>query len=389
MVPANVREKITQAILSHSSIVTNQRTDPHCLVSDRETKYVFRRSDPNDPIAEELQRGNHFSSVQHLLNEVRDVMNIIRNYDTSVDVDERIDEVEQGPNVQKGANKRSHDTMIVPGHRVHSSRNENISTAANAANLAALQSVMPTARIRTIQDVAVPASQSSSSIPVAQATTATAQVIHLIDPTAADASYPVALATPVNPAFPRMPTTSIRSAIASSAYLAEPEHPFSQLMRQNLRYDVGRSEVPSQDDFYGNPRDSYSYRNPRFAKGKGKGKLSKGRGMRNANPKDWDETQTVVPEFGEHPGITFYTVSRLLTETCQNPGGNCPSFRNKFRPWTGTTTPTLGDTTNQDESTSHGHWPGRSSHRRGSDKLPQGLIGHPRSAPNGATLRHY
>jgi hypothetical protein len=92
MVPASIREQITQAILSHSSIVTNQREDPHCLVPDRETKYVFRRSDRNDPIAEELQRGNHFSSVQHLLNEVRDVMNIIRNYDTSVDVDKGIDE---------------------------------------------------------------------------------------------------------------------------------------------------------------------------------------------------------------------------------------------------------------------------------------------------------
>ncbi len=88
-----------------------------------------------------------------------------------------------------------------------------------------------------------------------------------------------------------MPTTSIRSAIAPSAYLAEPEHLFSPLGRQNLRYDVGRSEVPSQDDFYGNPRDSYSYPNPRFAKGKGKVKPSKGRGMRNANPKYWDETR--------------------------------------------------------------------------------------------------
>jgi hypothetical protein len=215
MVPANIREQITQAILSHSSIVTNQREDPHCLVPDRETKYVFRRSDPKDPIAEELQRGNNFSSVQHLLNEVRDVMNIIRNYDTSVDVDEGIDEVDQRPNTQgapnvqtamndgeqKGANKRSHDTMIVPGHRVHSSRTENTSTAANAANLAVLQSVMPTTRIRAIQDVAVPASQSSSSILVAQATTATARVIHLVDPTTADALRPVALATPVNPAF--------------------------------------------------------------------------------------------------------------------------------------------------------------------------------------------
>ena len=92
MVPANIREQITQAILSHSPVATNQREHPHCLVPDRETKYVFRRLDPNDPMAEELQRGNHFSSVQHLLNEVRDVMNIIRNYDTSVDVDKGIDE---------------------------------------------------------------------------------------------------------------------------------------------------------------------------------------------------------------------------------------------------------------------------------------------------------
>ncbi len=123
-----------------------------------------------------------------------------------------------------------------------------------------------------------------------------------------------------------MPTTSIRSAIAPSAYLPEPEHPFSPLGRQNLRYDVGRSEVPSRDVFHGNPRDSYSYRNPRFAKGRGKGKLSKGRGMRNNNPKDWDETQTVVPEFGEHPGIPFYTVFSLLTESSQFRVGTVQAF---------------------------------------------------------------
>ncbi len=183
-------------------------------------------------------------------------MNIIRNYEASGGVDEGIDQVEQRPNVQtamnngeqKGANKRSHGTMIVPGHKVHSSRNEISSSAANVVNMPVLQSVVPTARdirTRTIRDVAVPASQSSSSIQVAQATTPTARVIHLIDPAAADASRPVAVATPLNPAFPKMPTTSIRSAIAPSAYLAEPENPFSPLWRQNLRYDVGRSEVPS------------------------------------------------------------------------------------------------------------------------------------------------
>ncbi len=56
MVPANIREQIMQAILSHSPIATNQREHPHCLVSDGETKYVFRKSDPNDQVAEELQR---------------------------------------------------------------------------------------------------------------------------------------------------------------------------------------------------------------------------------------------------------------------------------------------------------------------------------------------
>jgi hypothetical protein len=123
-----------------------------------------------------------------------------------------------------------------------------------------------------------------------------------------------------------MPTTSIRSAIAPSAYLAEPEHPFSPLGRQNLRYDVGRSELPSRDDFYGNPRDSYSNRNSHYTKGKGKGKLPKSRGMRNANPKDWDETQTIVPELGENPGISFYTVASLMTETCHYRVGTVQAF---------------------------------------------------------------
>jgi hypothetical protein len=348
MVPANVREQITQAILSHSPFATNQREHPHCLVSDKETKYVFRPSDPKDPMAEELQRGNPFSSVQHLLDEVQEAMNIIRNYDSSRGVDERIDGVEQGPDVQtamdngeqKGANKRSHDTMIVPGHKVHSSRIESSSSAANVANVPLLQSVVPTAkniRTRTIQDVAVPANQSSSSIPVAQATTATARMIHVLDPTAADASRLVALATPLNPAFPRMPTTSIRSGIAPSAYLAEPEHPFSPAFRrQNLRYDVSRSsEVLSQDDFYGTPRDSYSYCNTHFAKGKGKGKPPKGKGTRNANPKVWDETQTIIPEFGEKLGIEFYTLNSLPTEACQYRVGSARAFETSSVPGQG------------------------------------------------------
>ena len=110
MVPANIREQITQAILSHSPYVVNQREHPHCLIADRETKYVFHKSDPNDPMAEELQRGNDFSSIQHLLKEVQDVMNIIRNYDSSRGVDEGIDKAEQSSNAQTAANNGEQKT---------------------------------------------------------------------------------------------------------------------------------------------------------------------------------------------------------------------------------------------------------------------------------------
>ncbi len=196
--------------------------------------------------------------------------------------------------------------------------------------------------------------------------------------TAADASRPVALATPVIPAFPRMPTTSIRSAIAPSAYLVEPEHPFSPLRRQNLRYDVSHSEVPSQDDFYGNPRDSYSYHNSRFARGKGKGKLSKGRAMRNANPKDWDETQTVIPEFGGKTGIVFYTIPSLLTETCQYRVGAVQAFVTSSVPGQGQLLQhmEIQQIRMRAHPTDISPDGQVSSDRRGSDKLPQGSIGY-------------
>jgi hypothetical protein len=144
MVTEEMRKQITQAIQSHSSIVTNQRTDPHCLVPERETRFVFQRSVPNDPIVAELQRCNHFSSVDHLLNEVEDVMNIIKSSDTNVDVDVGIDEEDQGEATQdansiaplrvtkarevismatdQNATKRSHDSIAYNGPRVRSSK---------------------------------------------------------------------------------------------------------------------------------------------------------------------------------------------------------------------------------------------------------------------------
>ena len=156
MVTEEMRKQITQAIQSHSSIVTNQRTDPHCLVPERETRFVFQRSVPNDPIVSELQRCNHFSSVDHLLNEVEDVMNIIKSSDTNVDVDVGIDEEDQGEATQdansiaplrvtkarevismatdQNATKRSHDSIAYNGPRVRLSKIQRMSPSEDDIN---------------------------------------------------------------------------------------------------------------------------------------------------------------------------------------------------------------------------------------------------------------
>jgi hypothetical protein len=79
--------------------------------------------------------------------------------------------------------------------------------------------------------------------------------------------------------------------------------------------------VPSQEDYYGNveahgnPRNCYGNRIANFAvsKAKGKGKFPNPKGKRNAAPKEWDPDYVVIPEFGSAPGITFYTITNLLT----------------------------------------------------------------------------
>jgi hypothetical protein len=106
-------------------------------------------------------------------------MNIIKNFDTNVDVDQRIDEEGRGsdaqgasstvppaaPNAQiarnvgeqKIANKRAHETIVVHGHKSHPSKaqrmsqsdnhNQSGSVAASRANLPRLQAIVPTAKL--------------------------------------------------------------------------------------------------------------------------------------------------------------------------------------------------------------------------------------------------
>ncbi len=272
-------------------------------------------------------------------------MNIINNNGTQVDTDQN----DQGSGTQgapstappvapsaqiattdgeqKGANKRAHGTMVASGHTSHSfpaqrmsqadNINQSSSTATNMANLPALSSAAPAARIRReIQDVAAPAKQSSLSIPVAPAANPTTQAMVLLDRTTAE----IAL------------HTSVLSSPAPRAHAAAPEYHYSTTSRKQSRYDFGRNDGPSRDDFhgssnvYGNPRNFYGNRNARFAmsKGKGKGRSFNTKSTWGAMPKDWDADQVVIPEFGTTPGISFYTVNNLTTEgastyTVKNP----------------------------------------------------------------------
>jgi hypothetical protein len=145
--PEGMREKIRGAPIKRD----NQRTDPHYLVPDG-NKFVFQRANPSDPIVAELQTGSHYRSVDHLLQEADDAMSIINSTQS---------DASQGANIQgapstappvapaaqsattvgeqRGANKRTRDTMVAPGRNVQTDNNSQISGAATkVANSSAM-----------------------------------------------------------------------------------------------------------------------------------------------------------------------------------------------------------------------------------------------------------
>jgi hypothetical protein len=167
--PEGMREKIRGAPIKRD----NQRTDPHYLVPDG-NKFVFQRANLSDPIVAELQTGSHYRSVDHLLQEAEDVMNIINGTQNDASQGAPSTAPPVAPAAQnattvgeqRGANKRTRDTMVAPGRNVQTDNNSQSSDAAmNVANATAMLSVVPTARLRkVVRDVAAPARQSSSSI---------------------------------------------------------------------------------------------------------------------------------------------------------------------------------------------------------------------------------
>ncbi len=200
--PREMRERITLIQCE------NQRKDPHYLIPDG-NRFVFQRANPSDPHIAELRTCSYYHSIGHLLKEADDVMRTIKLLDTQSDVDQESDHEDQGPSAQgasfvapptapsaqvaaidgepKSANKRTHDTIVTSGHKIHATRaqrmsqtdndNQSSSVAATVANVPLLQSIAPKATIRKpVQNIATPARPSSVNIPVAQATTATAEV---------------------------------------------------------------------------------------------------------------------------------------------------------------------------------------------------------------------
>ncbi len=135
--PEEMREKIRGAPFQRG----NQRKDPHYFIPDG-NRFVFQRANPNDPNVSELRSCSHYHSIGHLLTEADEVMRTIKRLDAQSDVNQESDHEDQGSSAQgaffivppiapsaqvapidgesKGANKRTHDTIVTTGHKVHS-----------------------------------------------------------------------------------------------------------------------------------------------------------------------------------------------------------------------------------------------------------------------------
>ena len=158
--PPAMREKIVQAKNGHSRFFSDQRTNPHYLVPEKKTEFIFEPADTNDPIVSKLQNCATVFSVQDLLNEINDVMNFIESMKDVTD--DRFED--QGKTTQdakgitppratnarditeisfnRNAIKRSHGSIVHNGTRVQSSKvqrmmnsHDEINQSSNAAIL--------------------------------------------------------------------------------------------------------------------------------------------------------------------------------------------------------------------------------------------------------------
>ncbi len=137
--PPQMHDKIMQAKKSHSKIYIDQRADPHYLVPEKPTDFAYDRANPSDKRLSLLQRHATHVSIRELLDETRDINQLMtdshehdhKDQDT-FDGDNIADDSGFNPwqsapaprNVQESssgedATKRSHDSIVHTGHRVH------------------------------------------------------------------------------------------------------------------------------------------------------------------------------------------------------------------------------------------------------------------------------
>ena len=138
--PPAMREKIVQAKNGHSRFFSEQRTNPHYLVPEKKTEFIFEPADTNDPIVSKLQNCATVFSVQDLLNEINDVMNFIESmkYVTDDLFEDQGKTTQDAKGItppraikarditeisfNRNATKRAHDSIVHNGPRVHSSK---------------------------------------------------------------------------------------------------------------------------------------------------------------------------------------------------------------------------------------------------------------------------
>ena len=116
--PPQMWNQICDARDNKSPIYRDQRTDPHHLVSERNTNYFFDRVDPkmNSPLISKMQRYTAVTSVTDLLVEVDEAIEYVKTHSgVELDYSQEDGEIPE---------EETDDTTVVPkgraGKAVHS-----------------------------------------------------------------------------------------------------------------------------------------------------------------------------------------------------------------------------------------------------------------------------
>jgi hypothetical protein len=214
------------------------------------------------------------------------------------------------------AAKRSHDSIVHTGHKVHPSKVQKMNvTAAVQEKLqkkvdpveqdGGVGSTWHARYMQAMQDksnvtaIVQEKLQSKSNLPNQVANT---QSNPMNQSSSVDNAYTQA------DAFP--PLENQMSVVhVPSVHMGQPQNPYSPIGQKYAQYNINNSEVLSFDEITSDT--SWKARKS-FGKGKGRGRgraSNKGKDKNNAN---WDFNYSVIPKFGSVPGITLFAFEDLM-----------------------------------------------------------------------------